>query len=108
MTVAQPPRTILVKFADGSQRKISGIPHNVKITYAKVNPASEQHSSAVPYALRIYRTANDQIAVFLNVVEFRDLSLSVEVRDRPTPVIDPLTRQVIAPEAEVVWRSEDA
>lgn len=80
--MADGTRSILVKLRGGDVKKISGIPANAKVTFGKVNPATDGRfaGDANPYALRIYTSQNNQLAVFLNVVEFRDESLKVTSR----------------------------
>lgn len=78
-------RTLLVKMTDGTQKKVSGIPDNAKVTFSKVNPGADR-GYGDPYALRIYTTQSNQLAVFLGVTEFRDLSLTVESRSTSTKV----------------------
>lgn len=69
-------REILVVLRGGVRRKVSGIPANAKITYGPVSPGARDYSGS--NALRIYTTTNNQLAVFVNVEEFRDLSLTVQ------------------------------
>lgn len=78
MATATKPATreILVVLQGGVRRKVSGIPANAKITYGPVSPGSRDYNGGAN-ALRIYTTTNNQLAVFVNVVEFRDLSLTV-------------------------------
>ena len=68
-------RAILIETRDGV-KKVEGIPANAKITYGPVNPGKNTgyHENN---CLRIYTAANNQLAVFLNVISFRDLSLTV-------------------------------
>lgn len=78
MTVSiQAPRSIYVKTRYGA-KLIEGIPANAKITYGPVNPGGKYHDGT--NVLRIYTSTNNQLAVFDQVVEFRDLSLSVKER----------------------------
>lgn len=79
MAASKSSRTLLVKMSDGTQKRVSGIPENAKVTFSKVNPGSER-GFGDPYALRIYTTQSNQLAVFVGVTEFRDLSLAVESR----------------------------
>lgn len=79
MTASVPlTRAILIKLGTGREKIISGIPHNAKITYGPVNPGSKSYTET--YALRIYTTANNQLAVYVGVSEFRDLSLTEKVK----------------------------
>lgn len=75
-TAAKKDREILVILNGGKRRKVSGIPANAKITYGPVSPGSREYGGA-GNALRIYTTTNNQLAVFVGVQEFRDLSLTV-------------------------------
>lgn len=78
-------RSLLVKMADGTQKRIHGIPANAKVTFGKVQPGEQGgYRDPQAYALRIYTTQNNQLAVFTNVREFRDLSLTVESRNVET------------------------
>ncbi len=70
------PRKILLLLASGKKRIVSGIPANAKITYGPVQPGPRMHGEA--NAVRIYTSQQNQLAVFMNVVEFIDLSLTVE------------------------------
>lgn len=70
-------REILVLLRGGRRRKVTGIPANAKITYGPVSPGRQDFSGNGGNALRIYTTTNNQLAVFLNVEEFRDLSLNI-------------------------------
>lgn len=72
-------RSLLVKLQDGTQKKIHGIPAAAKVTFGRVQPGEDRFGRG-GYALRIYTTQNNQLAVFTDVAEFRDLSLSVETR----------------------------
>ena len=77
-------RSILVKTRDGD-KIVEGVPANAKITFGPVQPGKERYNN--DNCLRIYTTANNQLAVFLGVSEFRDLSLVVKgrkVKERQT------------------------
>lgn len=67
-------RSILVKTRDGD-KIVEGVPANAKITFGPIQPGKQEYGSG--NCLRIYTTANNQLAVFLGVTEFRDLSLVV-------------------------------
>lgn len=73
-------RTLLVtvqggrKAYEAEQFKIT-IPADAKVTFAGTNPS---HPAGSVATLRIYESANAQLAVFTNVVEFRDLALPLE------------------------------
>ena len=82
MTASLPlTRAILVETRDGS-KKVEGIPANAKITYGPVQPGKDSYHSG--NCLRIYTTTNNQLAVFVNVVSFRDLSLRVWEQETTT------------------------
>lgn len=71
-------RRILVKTADGD-KIVEGVPANAKITFGPVQPGKQEpYSRGGGNCLRIYTTANNQLAVFVGVTEFRDLSLVVK------------------------------
>lgn len=69
-------RTILVIMNGNKRRKVSNIPSDAKITYAPVQPGSRDYNTG--NALRIYTSKENQLAVFTNVQEFRDLTLKVQ------------------------------
>lgn len=71
-------REILVILNGGRRRKVLGIPANAKITYGPVSPGSREYGGRDSNALRIYTTTNNQLAIFVGVQEFRDLSLTVQ------------------------------
>lgn len=107
-------RSILIQLADGSYRRVSNIPKNSKVTYAKATPGAEGqvNTREVPWCVRIYATGQtganaNQLAVFTGVKEFRDLSLTVERQIIEPPTIDPLTRQVMGPAREPRWEREE-
>lgn len=77
-TAAAKTREILVILNGGKRRRVSGIPANAKITYGPVSPGSREYGGRDGNALRIYTTTNNQLAVFVGVQEFRDLSLTVQ------------------------------
>lgn len=68
-------RSVLVKTRDGD-KIVEGVPHNAKITFGPVQPGKDAYGRE--NCLRIYTTANNQLAVFVGVTEFRDLSLVVK------------------------------
>lgn len=79
MAVAAPKtRSILVKQAHQKALIVEDIPANAKITYGPIQPGKESYRSG--NALRIYTAANNQLAVFVDVESFRDLSLTVKER----------------------------
>ncbi len=78
-------RTIEVQTSDGEVFEVSNIPEEAKITFGATNPASEASRktaySSGGYTLRIYRGSRDngnQLAVFQNVANFRDRSLTIK------------------------------
>lgn len=79
-------RSLLVKLSDGTVKKIHGIPANAKVTFGKVQPGQTErgYPTTEAYALRIYTTANNQLAVFTGVKEFRDLTLRIETQVKET------------------------
>lgn len=70
-------RSILVKTREG-EKIIEGVPGNAKITFGPVQPGSKEYDRT--NCLRIYTTANNQLAVFVGVTEFRDLDLIVKTK----------------------------
>lgn len=81
-------RTILVEHVDGTATKVSDIPGNAKITFGPVSPAKGGFGHNV---LRIYTSESNQLAVFQDVESFRDLSLTIAVREVTTEHSDQLT-----------------
>jgi hypothetical protein len=81
--MAAQTRRILVNRRGQEPLIVEGIPATAKITFAKVNPADKGYGDNL-MALRIYTSANNQLAVFLNVTDFRDLSLKVKERKTKT------------------------
>ena len=78
MATAPKTRSILVNRSHGDPLIIEDIPANARITFGPVTPGGKSYDN--PNALRIYTTANNQLAVVLNVTDFRDLSLGVKQR----------------------------
>lgn len=76
MSTTAKSRKVLVRLADGSSRIVENVPANAKITFGAVNPGAKGWGGG--YALRIYTSQQNQLAVFLGVQEFRDLSLTVK------------------------------
>lgn len=72
-----PARTILVKTRDGD-KLVEGVPASAKITFGPVQPGKDAYGRE--NCLRIYTTANNQLAVFVGVTEFRDMSLQVKAK----------------------------
>lgn len=81
MTAAKTPtvRSILVNRRGDEPLIIENIPSTARITFGPVTPGKQNYGDN-PNALRIYTTANNQLAVILNVTDFRDLSLDVKMR----------------------------
>ena len=75
-------RSILVNRQHNEPLVVGGIPATAKITYGPVQPGKESYRGG--NALRIYTSANNQLAVFLDVESFRDLSLTVKERKTTT------------------------
>lgn len=75
MSTAANTRKIMILLRDGRKRIVSGIPANAKITYGPVSPGRMGDSN---YALRIYTSQQNQLAVFTEVQEFQDLALTIE------------------------------
>lgn len=73
-------RSILVHRRGEEDVIVEGVPANAKITFGPVNPGKPGYHGDNMNALRIYTSANNQLAVFLNVTSFRDLSLTVKER----------------------------
>lgn len=76
MTTAK-ERTILIEHREGNTTEVGNIPACSKITYGPIQPGSKGGYSSGENVLRIYTTANNQLAVFRDVKSFRDLSLLV-------------------------------
>lgn len=79
-------RIIEICFADGDVSEVGNIPDDAKITFAQLNPAaSGDRFGGGGLTLRIYKGSRDngnQLAVFRNVESFRDLTLSVSVKEK--------------------------
>ena len=73
--VTTSPRMIEIVFNGGEKKRIGNIPGNAKITYGPISPGA--HGDRHTNALRIYTSEQNQLAVFVGVKEFRDLSLDV-------------------------------
>ncbi|MBF9316996.1 MULTISPECIES: hypothetical protein [Mycobacteroides] len=73
-------RTILVILKGGKKRQVSNIPANAKITYGPISPGNWNCDQN---ALRIYTSQQNQLAVFVGVEEFRDLSLTIQEQKAP-------------------------
>lgn len=88
MGQSEATRTLLVQKGKGEQFRIT-IPADCKVTFSKVIPQGDRSFEAT-YALRIYKTESQQLAVFCGVTGFRDLSLRFE-------------REVVTESGEVTW-----
>lgn len=77
MVATTATRSILVNTTDG-EKIIEGVPHNAKITFGPIQPGKQDYGSK--NCLRIYTTANNQLAVFVGVSWFRDMSLVVRAK----------------------------
>jgi hypothetical protein len=75
-------RSILLKLSDGSEKIVEGIPAMAKITFGALQPGKDGGYGRQGQALRIYTTTNNQLAVFVGVDWFRDLSLTVKERKK--------------------------
>ena len=73
-----PMRRILVETNTG-QYILENVPANAKVTFSKVNPASER-SFDNSYCLRVYTSESNQLAVMTGVISFRDLSIGLKAR----------------------------
>lgn len=69
-------REILVYLKGGKRRRVADIPADAKITFGPVSPGRAADFNA-QNALRIYTSKENQLAVFVGVEEFRDLTLTV-------------------------------
>lgn len=81
MTVAKTEtdsgRSILIEKTNGTRIIVGNVPTDAKITFGPVQPGSKDFSRS-ENALRIYKAANNQMGVWLQVASFRDLSLTVK------------------------------
>lgn len=75
---AQETRTIEVTLQGGRKTRVGNIPATAKITYGPVSPGTQRPYGDSGNCLRIYTSQQNQLAVFIGVQEFRDLSLTVE------------------------------
>lgn len=78
MTAAKSPRSVHIFMVDGTEKIVENVPASARLTFGKVNPADKGWGDS--WCLRIYTTANNQLAVFTGVREFRDSSLSVKTK----------------------------
>lgn len=71
-------RSIIVDTNEGAIL-VEGIPDDAKITYGPMTPGSKSYQGN-ERTLRIYTSNTNQLAVFVGVSAFRDLSLTVKKR----------------------------
>ena len=79
MATATKTRSILIEHSQGGATIVDGIPASAKITFGPVQPGGRGYGG--DNVLRIYTSASNQLAVFRDVLSFRDLSLAVRVRE---------------------------
>lgn len=71
-------RSVLVDTLEGPVI-VEGIPDDAKITFGPMTPGSKS-SYGYEKTLRIYTSTTNQLAVFVGVTSFRDLSLTIKKR----------------------------
>jgi len=71
-------RSIIVDTVEGPVL-VEGIPDDAKITFGPMTPGSK-NSYDYAKVLRIYTSVSNQLAVFVGVTAFRDLSLTIKKR----------------------------
>lgn len=69
-------RSILITHTNGKRKLVEGVPANAKVTFGAVQPGKNQYGAG--NCLRIYTSQSAQLGVFLDVADFRDLSLTVK------------------------------
>ena len=79
MPASPKTRSILIEHSHGGATRVEEIPANAKITFGPVQPGGRAYPG--DNVLRIYTSQSNQLAVFRDVTSFRDLSLSVQVRE---------------------------
>lgn len=73
-------KTYVMTTTGGGMRRVT-VPAKWKVTFGPLVPPKERdHGSSKGFALRFYEGANQQRAVFTDVIAFRDESLKVEER----------------------------
>lgn len=77
--MADKTRSIHIEHSDGTATIVEDIPDSAKITFGPVQPGRQGYGS--DNVLRIYTSQSNQLAVFRHVESFRDLSLSLKVRE---------------------------
>lgn len=71
-------RTYEILTSKGKQRIT--VPEDTKVTFGAIVPGAKANGySGGGWGLRVWRDANHQLAVFSDVISFRDLSIPVEV-----------------------------
>lgn len=73
-----PTRTLLIERANGNFTKVENIPPDAKVTFGGVNPTAQGYNKS--YCLRVYTSKDNQLAVFTDVVAFRDSTLKIMER----------------------------
>lgn len=77
-------RSIEIVHSHGAGKSlVENIPANAKITLGPVSLSKNDYNNR-DMALRIYTTAGNQLAVFRDVISFRDLSLTLKVQQVKT------------------------
>lgn len=71
-------RSVIVETNEGPVL-VEGIPDDAKITYGPMTPGSKSYQGN-ERTLRIYTSNTNQLAVFVGVSAFRDLSLTIKKR----------------------------
>lgn len=81
MSTSPKMKTYLIEFENKRRQRIT-VPETWKVTFgpavAGSNKPTPGYNHKMPMALRFYETANQQRAIFTDVVAFRDLSIQVE------------------------------
>lgn len=74
-------RTLLITKTNGDEVQID-IPESYKVTFgpAFVTTKEEISGKKVPMALRIYESDKMQLAIFTDVVGFRDMAIPIRVK----------------------------
>lgn len=70
-------KTIVMLLNGGGMRKIT-IPTDWKVTFGSVMPSNKGYEGHKGWALRIYRTKEDQRAIFTDVKSFYEETLQIE------------------------------
>lgn len=80
--MSESTRSIIVEHSDGTATKVEDIPSNAKITFGALQPGKPSYHES--HVLRIYTSQSNQLAVFRDVASFRDMSLTISVREVTT------------------------